>query len=74
MLGTLIKDYLKEHGISQKWLSDKTGIPLWKITSSLNNKRELLTTEYCLICSVLEVPFNYFIPASLYVEQNSKVI
>lgn len=72
MVGGNIKDYLLENGISQKWLSEKTDIKIWKLTGSLNNKRDLTVIEYFKICLILKLPFDYFIPKSeLLLEEKS---
>lgn len=56
-----IKEYLEEKGISQTFVSKKTGIPLPKLNLTLNGKRRLTLEEYTLICGVLEVNTDYFL-------------
>ena len=56
-----IKEYLAEKGISQTFVSKKTGIPLPKLNLTLNGKRRLTLEEYTLICGVLEVNTDYFL-------------
>lgn len=60
-LGTAIKHYLEENGISQTHLSKKTGIELPKLNLSLNGKRNLTFPEYELICGALKVNTDFFL-------------
>lgn len=50
-----IKRYLEEKGISQTFISKKTGIPAPKLNLALNGNRRLTLEEYTLICWALEV-------------------
>ncbi len=59
--GQEIKQYLKERGISQAWLSAKTKIPPDKLSYSLCGRRKLTLREYALICGVLGVNTDYFL-------------
>lgn len=56
-----IKQYLKENGISQVWLSEKTKIAPCKLSYSFNGKRRLTLREYAVICGVLGVNTDYFL-------------
>ena len=56
-----IADYLDEKGISQKFISDKTGISAPILNMSLHGKRKLTLGEYAAICYVLGVDTNYFL-------------
>lgn len=56
-----IKEYLEEKGISQTFISKKTGIPLPKLNLALNGNRRLTLEEYTLICGVLEVNTDRFL-------------
>ena len=49
-----IKRYLEAHGISQTYISRKTGIELPKLNFALNGKRRMTLDEYALICYALE--------------------
>lgn len=60
-----IRAYLEDNGISQTWLSHKTGIPLPKLNLSLNGKRNLSFKEYELICGALNVNTDKFLEARL---------
>ena len=56
-----IRGYLDEKGISQAFVSKKTGIPLPKLNLALNGKRRLTLDEYALICGALEVNADRFL-------------
>lgn len=60
-VGLKIKSYLKDNGISQTFVSKKTGIPLDKLNLSLNGNRRLDLGEYELICGALSVGADKFL-------------
>lgn len=60
-VGQKIKNYLKDNGISQTFVSEKTGIPLSKLNLSLNGNRRLDFGEYELICGALSVGADKFL-------------
>ena len=60
-----IKEYLKEKGISQAFVSKKTGIPLPKLNLALNGNRRLTLEEYTLICGALGVNTDRFLKPRL---------
>lgn len=60
-VGQKIKSYLKDNGISQTFVSEKTGIPLSKLNLSLNGNRRLDFGEYELICGALSVGADRFL-------------
>lgn len=49
-----IRQYLKEHGITQAFLVEKTGIPHYKISNMLNGKRRITAEELKMISKALE--------------------
>lgn len=59
--GLAIKKYLEDIGMSQAFLSRKTGIGNAKLNLALNGGRKLSLNEYALICGVLEVDVNKFL-------------
>lgn len=61
MTGRKIKEYLSNKGISQTFVSNKTGIPISTLNAALNGNRKILAEEYFLICQVLEVPLDTFV-------------
>ena len=56
-----IKDYLKEHGISQTWLANKTDISIKKINAIVNGNAILDANTLCLICNALNVSADIFL-------------
>ena len=59
-VGIKIKDYLESKGISQAFLSAKSGIPTAKLNLALNSKRKLSLSEYEAICWALGVGVETF--------------
>lgn len=64
-IGVMIKSYLEENGISQTFLSKKTGIELPKLNLALNGSRRLTLLEYALICGALKVNTDKFLKPRL---------
>lgn len=58
-----IKAYLESNGISQTFLSKKTGIACPKLNLALNGKRKMTFEEYELICGVLGLEVGFFLKA-----------
>lgn len=52
-VGLKIKKYLDDNGITQAFLSRKTGINRSKLNLALNGNRRLSFEEYELICGAL---------------------
>jgi transcriptional regulator with XRE-family HTH domain len=61
-LGLAIKEHINSRGITQKYLSQKTGIDAVTLSTILNGKRRIQTEEYFDICHVLKVPLETFDP------------
>lgn len=59
--GEKVKKYLESKGISQVFLSEKSGIPVPKLNLALNGKRKLTFSEYESICWALEVGVDTFL-------------
>ena len=59
-VGTKIKEYLESKGISQAFLSSRSGIPAAKLNLALNSKRKLSLPEYESICWALGVGVDTF--------------
>lgn len=64
-VGLKIKRYLDENGITQAFISRKTGISNSKLNLSLNGNRKLTFEEYELICGALGVPPGFFLKARI---------
>ena len=60
-IGVMIKEYLGERGITQAFLSRKTGIDTAKLNLSLNGGRRISLDEYARICYALEVNTDKFL-------------
>lgn len=60
MISKAISDYLKESGIKQTHLSEKTGLSVNSVCTALNGKRKLSIDEYALICQALSLSYDYF--------------
>lgn len=56
-----VKKYLEEKGISQSFVSRRTGIPLPKLNLALNGHRRMTFPEYELVCGALEVNTDRFL-------------
>ena len=56
-----IKKYLEEHGITQKFLCDKTGITPEKICNIINGKRKITGEELLKVAQALNVNANIFL-------------
>ena len=60
MIGKAIKIYILARGISQTFISSKTGISISTLNAILNDNRGLSAEEYFIICNALEVPLETF--------------
>ena len=64
MIAKAIATYMKDHGIKQAYISDKTGLTKHSISCILNGKRKLSVEEYEVICRVLHVSYDFFFEMS----------
>ena len=62
-VGMKIKTYLDSKGISQTFVSTKSGIPVVKLNLVLNGKRRLTLSEYETICWAIGVGVDTFLEA-----------
>ena len=60
MIGERIGDYLKAHGIKQKFLVDKTGMSSNKISDICRGTRNIDIVDYFSICDALGVSLETF--------------
>lgn len=60
-VGRAIKAYIESVGVSQSFISRKTGIQASKLNLALNGNRRLTFEEYELICGVLNVNTDKFL-------------
>ena len=56
-----IKKYISEHGITQKFLSESTGIAQEKMSNIINGKRKVTGEELLKIARALNVDANIFL-------------
>lgn len=56
-----IADYIRDNGLKQKFISDRTGIEPVKLSNILNGKRNLAADECEKICIALNVDPNTFL-------------
>lgn len=55
-----LSEQIKEKGIKQSFVAEKTGIPYQKISASLTGHRKMKVDEYLSVCKVTGVnPFDY---------------
>lgn len=62
MVGTSIKQYLKENGIKQNYIAKKLGIPATTLNSMLSERQKIPADMYFCICAVLGEPITKFAP------------
>lgn len=61
-VGSKIKKYLDEHGISMTFLGNVTGIGFYKVFHYLSGDYKKFPVEYYIkICDALNVDYNYFL-------------
>lgn len=58
---TAVKEFVKEMGIKQKVISQKSGIPEARLSLILQGKRKCEAGEYASICNILGVNPNKFL-------------
>ena len=68
-IGEKIRRYIDSIGVSQAYISKKTGIPATKLNLTLNGKRKLTFREYEAICCVLNVGCEKFLEPKAPIEQ-----
>ena len=55
MLGEYLKKYMKDNGIKQVFVSEKTGISPQKLGVILKDKQKITAQEYFKICAVIGI-------------------
>lgn len=60
-VGAKVKEYLEAKELSQSWLSARSGIPVVKLSLSLNGKRKITLSEYESICWALGLGVDTFL-------------
>lgn len=72
MVGSLIKDYLHDHGLKQKSIAEKSRIPLQTFNAILNEQRKLEVGEYFRICNAIGESVDYFANKCIHIEVERK--
>lgn len=66
MIWQKLRSYLRDHGIKQIWLAEKTGITKSKLSTILTGQSSLNVDDFAIICSALntssETIMNYPLP------------
>lgn len=74
MLGEVIKDYMKQNGIKQMYVSEKTGIRPQILGQMLLGKRKIEATELFSICEALGVnPVTFAEQAGIYKKEKTTI-
>lgn len=60
-IGKKIQDYLRENGIKQSFVAERSGLTDSIISDICNDKRKVDVIEYYKICKALQVPLNHFL-------------
>ncbi len=60
MISKEIAKYIRDHGIKQKYICQKTGLTKYIISCAFRGKRKLSVEEYQKICEALNLPYEYF--------------
>ncbi len=73
MLGTLIKEYMKENGIKQSYVADRIGTSPQILGTILNEKRKLEAAEFFKLCDAIGADAaNMATTAGLYTQKATK--
>lgn len=60
MIGEKIGEYLKNNGITQSFLAEKTQMPPMAVSAFVNGDRKVSAEEYIRICRALKLSLDYF--------------
>ncbi len=61
MVRERVVNFIRENGIKQSFICEKTGMKPQAVSAIMNLKRNIEVDEYCNICSALIVPLSYFV-------------
>ena len=56
-----VREYIDTHGLKQKAVAERAGIPNVTFNAILNGKRKMYAEDLKAICFALEVPVSTFI-------------
>ena len=72
MIGAFLKNYMKENGIKQVFVSEKTGIRPQILGAMLNGQRKVEATEFFKICEAMGAnPTELAVAAGIYGEKQA---
>lgn len=75
MVGAYLKSYMKNNGIKQVFVSEKTGIRPQILGAMLNEQRKIEVSEFYDICAVMGInPTQLAIEAGIYIAPEQKEI
>lgn len=60
MIADEIARYIRENGIKQAFLCERTGLTKHSVSAALHGRRKISVEEYAKICAALNVPYEYF--------------
>lgn len=60
MIRENVISYIKQNGIKQVFLCEKTGLSSSAMSAIMNRKRDIEVDEYCAICVALGVSLDFF--------------
>lgn len=63
---TALRDYVKSHGIKQRYIANETGMPEYMISDIFCMRRDMKADEFILICKAIDKSPNDFIPEQAY--------
>lgn len=67
MLGSALKDYMKDNGIKQVFVSEKTGMSPQILGQLLNGQRKIEVSEFFKICEAIGLdPLDFAMKQGLY--------
>lgn len=61
MIAERINYYLDDHGIMNKFVAERSGIPLNTFSMMMNGKRKITADEYAAICRALGLSLDTFV-------------
>jgi len=64
MIAEAIAKYIDENGITQSSLCEKTGLPEQTVKMSFCGEKKMSIEEYIVICTALDVSYEYFFKVS----------
>lgn len=56
-----LREYIKSHGIKQRYIAEATGLPEYTISDIFCDRKEMKADEFMLICGAINKSPNDFI-------------